>query len=198
MSTIPTPQEALDIVDKYNKEEYHRVHARIVGSVLRWYGRKYEPGNDDLWYAVGALHDVDFELYPDQHCVAGIKILTDEGVDEQVIRSAMSHGWGLTGVQWEPTTLMEKILFASDELTGIIYAAIRMRPSASTLDMDLKSIKKKYKDKKFAAGCSRDVINQGAERLGWTTDELIAQTLEAMQAYERETGGIPGISIELA
>lgn len=194
MSTVPTREEALAIVDRYNEEEYHRVHARIVASVLAQFAEKVDPDDVDFWYVVGALHDVDFELHPDEHCVAGVRILADEGVDERVVRSAMCHGWGLTGVEWRPESQMEKILFASDELTGLIYAAIRMRPSKSTLDMDAKSVKKKFKDKKFAAGCSREVISGGAEDLGWTLDELIEGTLAAMQQFEREQGGMPGIT----
>lgn len=197
MTYIPSHDEALALVDKYNQEEYHRAHGRIVGSVVSWFARTYDPERIDFWYAVGALHDVDFELYPEQHCVAGEKILTDEGVDPAVIRSAMSHGWGLTQTPYEPQSKMEWILFSADELTGIVYAAARMRPSKSTLDMDLKSIKKKFKDKKFAAGCSRDVINDGVEKLGWTLDELIDGTLKAMQDYEREAGGIPGLTVEV-
>jgi len=197
MGFIPSPEQARGLADKYNQDEFHRVHARTVGSVLRWYATTYDPDNLDFWYAVGTLHDIDFELYPDEHCVAGQRILAEEGVDESVMRSAMSHGWGQTDVTFEPTTQMEKILFAADELTGLIYAAVRMRPSKSTLDMDLKSIKKKFKDKRFAAGCSRDVIREGAERLGWTLDELMAHTLEAMQNFEREEGGMPGITCEL-
>ena len=195
---VPTRAEALALVDAHNAEEYHRVHARIVGSVMAWYASTYDPGRENYWYVVGALHDVDFEEHPEQHCVAGVDILRAAGVDQGVIRSAMSHGWGLTGTPWEPTEQMEKILYAADELTGLIYAAIRMRPSKSTLDMDLKSVKKKFKDKRFAAGCSREVITDGAERLGWTLDELIVRTLQAMQAFEREQGGMPGITAELA
>ena len=202
MTAIPTREEALAIVDKYNAEEYHRVHARIVGAVMAWFAQKEDAavpeGVDvdpvDYWYVVGAVHDVDFELHPDEHCVAGVAMLADEGVDERVVRSALSHGWGMTGAQWEPQLQMEKVLYASDELTGLIYAAIRMRPSKSTLDMDAKSIKKKFKDKKFAAGCSREVISDGAERLGWTLDELIEGTLAGMQEFERQQGGMPGIT----
>jgi predicted hydrolase (HD superfamily) len=195
---VPSPEEALELVDRYNAEEYHRVHARIVGAVMRWFAAKYDAGNEDYWYAVGALHDVDFERYPERHCVAGEEILRAEGIDPGVIRSAMSHGWGGTDTPYEPESLMEKVLFATDELTGLIYAAIRMRPSKSTLDMDVKSVKKKFKDKRFAAGCSREVISNGAERLGWTLDELIDQTLQAMQEFERSQGGMPGITVELA
>lgn len=205
MSTVPTKEEALALLDKYNKEEYHRVHGRIVGAVLAWYAQKTEASVPEgveadpinYWYAVGALHDIDFELYPEEHCVAGVKIFEDEGIDPHIMRNALSHGWGMTGSAWEPELQMEKILFAADELTGLIYAAIRMRPSKSTLDMDAKSVKKKFKDKRFAEGCSRETIASGAENLGWTLDELIEGTLEAMQAYEQEQGGMPGITKEL-
>lgn len=194
---VPGRQEALAIVDEHNQEEYHRVHARVVGSVMASFAARMDPGREDYWYAVGALHDVDFEEHPDQHCVAGVEILEQAGVDAGVIRSAMCHGWGLTQTPWQPELPMERVLFACDELTGLIYAAVRMRPSASTLDMDVKSVKKKYKDKRFAAGCSRQVIADGVQMLGWTLDELIEQTLQGMQDMERELGGVPGISTGL-
>lgn len=197
MTYVPTPEQALKIVDSYNHEEFHRVHARTVAAAMRWFASKYDPGKEDYWYSVGALHDVDFELYPEQHCVAGVMLLTQKNVDESVIRSAMSHGWGLTETPFEPTLQMEKILFAVDELTGIIWAAALVRPSKSTLDMKLKSVKKKYKSEHFAAGCSREVISKGAENLGWTLDELIEQTLEAMQAFERSEGGLLGATVAL-
>ncbi len=198
MAAIPTPEQATELLDRYNEEEYHRVHGRVVGAVMRHFAQEHDPERADFWYAVGTLHDVDFERYPEQHCVAGVTILTNEGVDPSVTRSAMSHGWGMTGSAFEPQSQMERILFAADELTGLIYAAVRMRPSKSTLDMDVKSVKKKFKDKRFAAGCSRDVISTGAERLGWTLDELIAGTLAGMQEFERAQGGMPGITVPLA
>lgn len=190
---VPTPQEAQAIVEKYNQDPFHRTHALTVANVMRWYAAKYDTGNEDYWYVVGMLHDVDFELYPTEHCVAGERLLKDEGVDKGVIHSAMSHGWGMTDVTYEPESQMENILFAADELTGLIWASTLMRPSRSTLDMNLKSLKKKFKDKKFAAGCSRDTIREGAERLGWELDDLLGQTLEAMQAFERSQGGLPGV-----
>ena len=197
MSYVPTPEQALKLVDAYNHEEFHRVHARTVGATMRWFAAKYDPGNEDYWYVVGALHDIDFELYPEQHCVAGIKILARKDVDEGIIHAAMSHGWGLTATPYEPTRQMEKILFAVDELTGIVWAAALVRPSKSTLDMKPKSVKKKFKSEHFAAGCSRKVIRTGAEQLGWTLDELIEQTLAAMQAFEREEKGLLGATVEL-
>ena len=141
--------------------------------------------NIDYWRTVGMLHDIDFGLYPEQHCVKGIELMRDEGIDEIIIRSALSHGWGMTETPYEPESIMEKLLFAVDELTGLIGAAALMRPSKSVSDMKLSSLKKKYKDKRFAAGCSRETIAKGAEMLGWELDELLDQTLQAMQAIEK-------------
>jgi predicted hydrolase (HD superfamily) len=132
------------------------------------------------------LHDIDFERYPDDHCVKGAELLRAEGADEGMIASALSHGWGQTGSVYEPKSLMEKILFAADELTGLIGAAALMRPSKSVMDMELSSVKKKFKDKRFAAGCSRETISQGAQMLGWTLDELITETIMGMRAYEKD------------
>ncbi|GHV32234.1 hydrolase [Clostridia bacterium] len=159
-------------------------HARTVSGVMKWFADEYDPGNAEYWAVVGLLHDVDFELYPEEHCVKGEALLRENDVDEGIIRAAMSHGWGLTGTPYEPKLIMEKILFAADELTGLIGAAALMRPSKSCMDLELPSVKKKFKDKKFAAGCSRDVIIQGAESLGWTPDELIERTIAAMRSLE--------------
>ncbi|MCL1845064.1 MAG: hydrolase [Defluviitaleaceae bacterium] len=178
-------QQAEAILKKYNAEPFHIKHAETVSGVMGFFAKKHDPEREEYWRVVGMLHDVDFEKYPGEHCVKGVEILQGEGVPEDVIKSAMSHGWGLTGTPYEPQVFMEKILFATDELTGLIWAAALMRPSKSTLDMELSSVKKKFKDKKFAAGCSRDVIRQGAEMLGWELDELINETLLAMREVEQ-------------
>lgn len=176
-----TMQYAKEILEKYNKEPWHIRHGEIVGEVMRYFARELDRDNAEKWAIVGLLHDVDFEQYPSEHCVKGVEILTNEEVDEDIIRSAMSHGWSLTGTTFKPVHIMEKVLFATDELTGLIGAVARMRPSKSVSDMEVSSVKKKFKDKKFAAGCSRDVIEKGAEMLGWTLDELIQKTIDAMR-----------------
>ena len=176
---------ATEILQKYNKEPFHIQHAKAVSGTLGYFAKKHDPDREEYWRIVGILHDTDYEEYPDQHCVKGEELLRAEGVPEDIIRSAMSHGFGLTGTTHEPTHIMEKIQYSIDELTGLIGAAALMRPSKSTLDMELSSLKKKFKDKKFAAGCSRDVITKGAEMLGWTLDELMAETLEAMKEVEK-------------
>ena len=173
------------IMKKYNTEPFHIQHAQAVSGTMGYYAKKHDPSREEYWRIVGILHDADFEQYPDQHCVKGEEILRSEGVPEDIIRSAMSHGYGMTGTPHEPTHTMEKILFSIDELTGLIGAAALMRPSKSTLDMELSSLKKKFKDKKFAAGCSRDVITKGADLLGWTLDELLSETLQAMKEVEQ-------------
>ena len=175
---------AQDILEKYNKEPFHLLHAKVVSGVMRAFAKEFDPGNEEHWAAVGLLHDVDFELHPDEHCVKGQEILEEEGVPGDIVRSAMSHGWGLSKVSHEPKLVMEKILFATDELTGLIGAAALMRPSKSVQDMETKSVKKKFKDKKFAAGCSREVIEQGASMLGWELDELIERTIMAMRTVD--------------
>jgi len=177
-------ESAEKILKKYNAEQFHLNHSATVSGVMRYYAGEFDPGREEHWAIVGLLHDVDFELYPDEHCVKGEELLRAEGVGEDIIRSAMSHGWGLTGVEHEPEHIMEKILFACDELTGLIWAVTLMRPSKSTLDLEVGSVKKKFKDKKFAAGCSRDVVRQGAEMLGWELDELFDRTIKAMRAVE--------------
>lgn len=183
MSEI-TVREAWQLLKQYNKEEFHLTHARTVGLVMRWFAEHEGFENEaDFWEAVGILHDVDFELYPEEHCKKARELLTGHGMDEKLIHAVISHGFGMC-CDVEPTLHMEKILFAADELTGLVWAAALMRPSKSTKDMELKSLKKKFKDKKFAAGCSRDTISQGAERLGWELDELLQKTLDAMIAQE--------------
>lgn len=181
---IPTPEEAWELLCEYNEGEFHRKHGRIVGDVLRWYAVKLGYENEaDFWQAVGILHDLDFEQWPEQHCLKEQELLQQKDVDERLIHAVVSHGYKLT-VDVAPQHEMEKVLYAVDELTGLIGAAALMRPSKSVHDMEVKSVKKKYKDKKFAAGCSREVIERGADMLGWSLDDLIGQTLQAMQSSE--------------
>ena len=177
-------EAALAALRKYNKEPFHLQHAFTVGGVMRWYARQLGHGDEaDFWATVGLLHDIDFEQWPEQHCVKAPELLQEAGCGEDLIHAVCSHGYGIC-CDVEPTEEMEKVLFAADELTGLIGAAALMRPSKSVQDMELKSIKKKFKDRKFAAGCSRDVIITGAERLGWELDELLEKTLEAMRSCE--------------
>ncbi|MDR0670754.1 MAG: hydrolase [Oscillospiraceae bacterium] len=185
---IPTMAGAQAIFETYNKEPFHIKHGQIVSETMRYFAKEYDPGNEEFWAVVGLLHDIDFELCPEEHCLKGVELLQNEGVDESVVHAAMSHGWGIVPTPHEPTHVMEKILFATDELTGLIGAAALMRPSKSVSDMGLSSIKKKYKDKKFAAGCSREVIERGAVMLGWTLDELLQRTLDAMKSFESAQG----------
>jgi len=181
---IPTPQQAYELLQKYNEGEFHLKHGRIVGDVLRWYAKELGYGDAaDYWQAVGFLHDIDFEQWPEQHCVKCVELLRSHEIDEGMIRSVVSHGYGLCA-DVKPEHEMEKVLFAVDELTGLIGAAAAMRPSKSVSDLEVKSLKKKFKDKKFAAGCSRDVILQGAEMLGWELDTLMEKTILAMRESE--------------
>ncbi len=184
MGYIPNYDQALEILKKYNKEDFHIHHGKTVAGVMRYFANKFDPDRVDFWEVVGLLHDLDFELYPEEHCVKQVDLMKAEGLDQSIIDSTISHGYGLTGSTVKPEKEMEKILFATDELTGIVGAAALMRPSKSVSDMELKSLKKKFKDKKFAAGCSRDVIRQGAEDLGWELDHLLNETLEAMKWLE--------------
>jgi len=179
---IPNYEEAVEILEKYNKEEFHLMHGKIVAGVMKYFAIKYDSENIDFWNVVGLLHDLDFELYPDEHCVKQVELMKNENIDESIIHSTISHGYGLTKSTVKPEHIMEKILFATDELTGLIGAAALMRPSKSVADMNLKSVKKKFKDKKFAAGCSRDVIRKGATDLDWELDELLSETLNAMKS----------------
>lgn len=183
---IPTPQQAEELLKQYNEEPFHLRHGAIVSGVLGWFAAAEDPGREDYWRAVGMLHDIDFERWPEEHCVKGEELLRSHGVDEGVIRSAMSHGWGMTGTKYQPESRMEKVLFAVDELTGLIGAATAMRPSHSVSDLEVSSVKKKFKDKKFAAGCSRDVIAQGAEMLEMSLEELMDKTIQAMRSLMNE------------
>ena len=176
--------QAWELLKEYNKEPFHLRHGVTVEHVMGWYARELGYGDEaEFWSLVGLLHDLDFEMWPEEHCVKCQELLKNAGVEERLIRAVACHGWGHC-VDIKPEHEMEKVLFAADELTGLIGAAALMRPSKSTKDMELKSLKKKFKDKKFAAGCSRDVIVQGAELLGWELDKLLDMTLRAMQAEE--------------
>lgn len=180
MSYIPTPEQAKELIERYNKEAFHIQHAETVSKVMGEFAKEYDPENVDFWRTVGMLHDIDFELYPEQHCVKAFEMLRELDVDEDVIHAVVSHGYGIC-IDVEPVKYMEKVLFATDELTGLIGAAALMRPTG--LDgMEVKSVMKKFKDKKFAAGCSRDVIRTGADMLGMELSDLIGKTIAAMQA----------------
>lgn len=184
MKTAITRQQALALLQKYNQEPFHILHALTVEGVIRWYAQELGYSEEvDFWGLCGLLHDVDFEKYPDQHCQKAPELLAEIGAEPELVHAICSHGYGLCS-DVEPTHQMEKVLFAVDELTGLIGAAARMRPSKSVMDMELSSLKKKFKDKKFAAGCSRDVIKDGADRLGWTLDEVLEKTILAMRSCE--------------
>ena len=191
METI-TRDEAFTLLKKYNKDPFHIQHALTVEAVMKWYANELGYGEDaEYWGIVGLLHDIDFELYPEEHCLKAPEMLREAGVGEDVIHSVVSHGYGITvgcgaTIDVVPEHEMEKVLFAADELTGLIWAAALMRPSKSTKDMELKSLKKKYKSKGFAAGCSREVIERGADQLGWELQKLLTMTLQAMADCEDE------------
>ena len=177
---------ALALLKKYNSEPFHLQHAYTVEGVMRWFANELGHGEEaDFWATVGLLHDVDFEQWPEEHCKKAPELLAEVNADEDFVHAGCSHGYGMCS-DVEPTLEMEKVLFACDELTGLIGAAARMRPSKSVMDMELSSLKKKFKDKKFAAGCSRDVIRQGAEMLGWELDALLDKTILAMRACEAD------------
>ena len=176
-----TREEAWKLLNRYNREDFHLQHAVTLEAVMRYFARElgYEQ-EEEFWGIVGLLHDLDFEMYPDEHCLKTREIMLEEGLDERLIHAAVSHGYSLT-VDVEPEHTMEKILFATDELTGLIGAAALIRPSKSVQDMELSSVRKKFKSTGFAAGCSRDVIQKGAQMLGWELDELISRTILAMR-----------------
>ncbi len=179
-----TKQDALKLLKEYNKGEFHLLHGRIVGDVMRYFANELGYSDEaDFWETVGILHDLDFEMYPQEHCVKSQEIMREKGLNERLIRATASHGYGLC-VDIKPEHEMEKVLYATDELTGLIGAAAAMRPSKSVSDMEVSSLKKKFKDKKFAAGCSRDVIRNGAEMLGWSLEELFEKTILAMRSSE--------------
>lgn len=184
--------DAFALLKKYNKDPFHIQHALTVEAVMKWYANELGYGKDaEYWGIVGLLHDIDFELYPAEHCLKAPELLKDGGVSDDIIHAVCSHGYGITvecgtTIDVEPLHEMEKVLFAADELTGLIWAAALMRPSKSTKDMELKSLKKKYKSKGFAAGCSREVIERGAAQLGWDLEKLLTMTLQAMAATKDE------------
>ena len=179
-----TRETALELLMKYNKEPFHILHGLTVEGVMRWYANELGYGeNADFWAMAGLLHDVDFEMYPEQHCIKAPDLLAEVNASPDLVHAICSHAYGVC-CDVEPVHQMEKVMFAVDELTGLIGAAARMRPSKSVCDMELSSLKKKFKDKKFAAGCSRDVIKDGAEKLGWTLDEVLDKTILAMRSCE--------------
>lgn len=176
-----TREEAWALLTEYNKEPFHLQHAEIVEGVMRYFARALGYGDEEeFWGICGLLHDLDFEQYPEAHCIKEQEIMRERGIDERIIHATASHGWSIT-VDIKPEHEMEKVLYATDELTGLIGAVAKMRPSKSVQDLELKSVKKKYKTLNFAAGCSREVINRGAELLGWDLDTLITRTILAMR-----------------
>lgn len=186
MTSNLTREEALELLQKYNQEPFHIQHGLTVEKTMRWFANELGYGDEaDYWAITGLLHDIDFEQYPEEHCVKAPELLREAGVGEDMIHSICSHGYGIC-CDVEPEHEMEKVLFAADELTGLIGAAALMRPSKSVQDMEVSSVKKKFKDKRFAAGCSRDTIREGAERLGWELTDLFEKTLKAMQSCEDE------------
>ena len=184
MTTHITRQQAVDLLKKYNQEPFHILHALTVEGVMDWYANELGYGEEaGFWAVAGLLHDVDFEKYPEEHCKKAPELLAEISAEPELVHAICSHGYGLCS-DVEPEHMMEKVLFAADELTGLIGAAARMRPSKSVVDMEVSSLKKKFKDKRFAAGCSRDVIQTGAERLGWSLEELMEKTSLAMRSCE--------------
>lgn len=193
MSRILTRDEAWKLLTEYNKEFFHLKHALTVEGVMRYFAKELGYGDEeDFWGIVGLLHDLDFEQYPEEHCIKSQEIMKEKDIDERIIHATASHGFGIT-VDIEPEHIMEKVLFAVDELTGLIGAAALMRPSKSVSDMEVKSVKKKFKDKKFAAGCSREIIQQGADMLGWELNDLIGRTIMAMRSCEEIYEGFEGL-----
>ena len=185
MGTIPTLQQARQLLEEYNQDAFHLKHAEIVSGVMGYFAKEYDPDRVEFWKIVGLLHDLDFEKYPEQHCIREQEIMRERSLDESLIHAVASHGYELT-VDIKPEAFMEKVLYATDELTGLIGAVALMHPSKSVRDLQLKSVKKKFKTPAFAAGCSREVIQKGADMLGWTLDELITRTIAAMQSLAGE------------
>ena len=181
-----TRAQALELLQKYNEEPFHILHGLTVEGVMRYFAKELGySAEEDFWGLCGLLHDVDFEKYPEEHCKKAPELLAEIQASDEMVHAICSHAYGMTS-DVEPVHQMEKVLFAADELTGLIGAAARMRPSKSVMDMELSSLKKKFKDKKFAAGCSRDTIKEGAERLGWALDELLDKTIQAMRSCEEK------------
>jgi predicted hydrolase (HD superfamily) len=183
MGSLPTLSEAYEILTRYNQDIFHLRHSRIVSGVLGYFAREYDPENVAFWEVAGLLHDLDFEMFPELHCIKGQEIMRELGLDERLVRATASHGYGIT-VDIRPEHIMEKILYAVDELTGLIGAVAVMRPSRSVMDLEQKSVMKKFKTASFAAGCSREVIRSGAEMLGWDLESLIDRTILAMRSLE--------------
>ncbi|MBS6398046.1 MAG: hydrolase [Clostridiales bacterium] len=183
MNANVTREQALELLKKYNQEPFHLQHAYTVEAVMRWFAEELGHGEEDFWAMCGLLHDVDFEKYPEEHCKKAPELLAEIHASDELVHAVCSHGYGICS-EVEPVHEMEKVLFAADELTGLVGAAARMRPSGSCTDMELSSLKKKFKDKRFAAGCSRDIIRTGADQLGWELEKLMKLTLEAMKATE--------------
>ena len=180
-----TRDEAWSLLTEYNQEAFHLKHAQTMEGVMRWFANELGYGDEaDFWALAGLLHDLDFERYPDEHCVKTQEIMRGRGLDERLIRAVASHGYGMTGADVAPEDTMEKVLFATDELTGLIGATALMRPSKSVMDLEVKSVMKKFKTPSFAAGCSRDVLEQGAAMLGWTLEDLTGRTILAMRMLE--------------
>ena len=188
MNKIPSRLEAWELLNEYNKEEFHLKHAQIVEGVMRYFAKELGFSDEvEFWGIVGLLHDLDFGMFPNEHCTKSQEIMRERGIDERINRATASHGYGIT-VDIKPEHTMEKVLYAVDELTGLIGAAAMMRPSKSTMDLELSSVKKKFKTPKFAAGCSREVIENGAQMLGWELDDLLQQTINALREVEQTTG----------
>ncbi|MDF2943997.1 MAG: hypothetical protein K0S01_2855 [Herbinix sp.] len=188
MGKIPTRAEAWELLNEFNQDEFHLKHAQIVEGAMRYYAKELGYTDEvDFWGIVGLLHDLDFEKYPNEHCIKSQEIMRERGIDERINRATASHGYNLT-VDIKPEHEMEKVLYAVDELTGLIGAVAIMRPSKSTLDLELSSVKKKFKNSKFAAGCSREVIENGAKMLDWELDDLLQRTINALRDVEQTTG----------
>lgn len=185
MGYIPSLEEARELVKRYNTDEFHLKHAEIVSGVMGYFADKMKPDKVELWKIVGMLHDLDFGMYPEEHCVKCVELMNEQRYDKDLIRACVSHGW-IMCVDVEPKLDMEKVLYAIDELTGLIGAVAIMRPSKSVMDLELKSVKKKFKQPSFAAGCSRETISRGCELLGWELDYLIEETILAMKSLKSQ------------
>ena len=190
-----TREEAWKLFTRYNKDPFHIQHALTVEGVMKWYAKELGFAEEaDFWGAVGLLHDIDFEEYPAEHCIKAHELLKTGGANDEIIHAVCCHGWGLTAVPEKPEHTMEKVLYAADELTGLIWAAAIIRPSKSVMDMELKSVTKKFKTLNFAAGCNREVIEKGAAELGWELDKLIEQTILAMRSCEADVNNFMSVA----